>query len=218
MSRTGRTGRNGSPRTAPISAWSTASARAARSTSRGRTYRVDIMAERGLYDDAKKGKFRCSDPHLRLKDMEADGVDAEVIYGVLGTASKLNDKEASNEVLRIYNDWLKDFCSHYPGPPDRPRLPALWQRRRRGEGGPPRRQDGAHAASNCRARGTWSRCGTRAGSRCGRRSTRSICRCISTPSRRPRRAPARRRRRSAARRCSPASRRSRWASSTSSRG
>jgi hypothetical protein len=77
--------------------------------------RVDIMAERGLYEDAKKGKVRCSDPHLGLKDMEADGVDAEVIYGVLGTASKLNDSEASNEVLRIYNDWLKDFCSHYPG-------------------------------------------------------------------------------------------------------
>src|SRR6516162_421633 len=69
----------------------------------------------GLFSDAKQGKVRCSDPHLRLKDMEADGVDAEIIYGVLGTASKLNDAEASNEVLRIYNDWLKDFCSHYPG-------------------------------------------------------------------------------------------------------
>src|SRR6201988_4420168 len=80
----------------------------------GQNVRVDIMAERGLYEDAKNGKIRCSDPHLRLKDMEADGVDAEVIYGVLGTASKLNDSEASNEVLRIYNDWLKDFCSHYP--------------------------------------------------------------------------------------------------------
>src|SRR6516164_8769357 len=80
----------------------------------GQNVRVDIMAERGLYEDAKKGKIRCSDPHLRLKDMEADGVDAEVIYGVLGTASKLNDTEASNEVLRIYNDWLRDFCSHYP--------------------------------------------------------------------------------------------------------
>jgi uncharacterized protein len=80
----------------------------------GQNVRVDIMAERGLYEDAKKGKTRCSDPHLRLKDMEADGVDAEIIYGVLGTASKLNDAEASNEVLRIYNDWLKDFCSHYP--------------------------------------------------------------------------------------------------------
>src|SRR2546428_1419706 len=80
----------------------------------GQNVRVDIMAEHGLYSDAKKGKFRCRDPHLRLKDMEEDGVDAEVIYGVLGTASKLNDMEASNEVLRIYNDWLKEFCSHYP--------------------------------------------------------------------------------------------------------
>ena len=80
----------------------------------GQNVRVDIMAEHGLYSDAKQGKVRCHDPHLRLKDMEADGVDAEVIYGVLGTASKLNDREASNEVLRIYNDWLKEFCSHYP--------------------------------------------------------------------------------------------------------
>src|SRR5215467_14123481 len=80
----------------------------------GQNLRVDIMAERGLYKDAKEGRIRCSDPHLRLKDMEADGVDAEVIYGVLGTASKLNDTEASNEVLHIYNDWLKDFCGHYP--------------------------------------------------------------------------------------------------------
>src|SRR6202158_153757 len=76
--------------------------------------RVDIMAEHGLYSDAKLGKFRCRDPHLRLKDMEEDGVDAEVIFGILGTASKLNDMEASNEVLRIYNDWPKEFCSHYP--------------------------------------------------------------------------------------------------------
>src|SRR5437660_8788446 len=80
----------------------------------GQNVRVDIMAEHGLYSDAKQGKYRCRDPHLRLKDMEEDGVDAEVIYGVLGTASKLNDQEASNEVLHIYNDWLKEFCSHYP--------------------------------------------------------------------------------------------------------
>src|SRR5258708_598956 len=80
----------------------------------GQNVRVDIMAEHGIYSDAKKGKSRCGDPHLRLKDMEEDGCDAEVIYGVLGTASKLNDQEASNEVLRIYNDWLKEFCSHYP--------------------------------------------------------------------------------------------------------
>src|SRR6266702_2604592 len=41
----------------------------------GQNVRVDIMAEHGLYSVAKKGKFRCRDPHLRLKDMEEDGVD-----------------------------------------------------------------------------------------------------------------------------------------------
>jgi predicted TIM-barrel fold metal-dependent hydrolase len=80
----------------------------------GQNYRVDKMAETGLYDDGKKDVRRVSDPHLRIKDMDRDGVDAEVIYGILGAASRLNDREASNEMLRIYNDWLKDFCSHYP--------------------------------------------------------------------------------------------------------
>ena len=35
----------------------------------GQNVRVDIMEEHGLFSDAKKGQVRCSDPHLRLKDM-----------------------------------------------------------------------------------------------------------------------------------------------------
>jgi uncharacterized protein len=80
----------------------------------GQNYRVDKMAETGLFEDGKKDVRRVSDPHLRIKDMDRDGVDAEVIYGILGAASRLNDREASNEMLRIYNNWLKEFCSHYP--------------------------------------------------------------------------------------------------------
>ena len=80
----------------------------------GQNHRVDKMAETGMYEDGKKDIRRCSDPHLRIKDMDRDGVDAEVIYGILGAASRLNDREASNEMLRIYNNWLKEFCSHYP--------------------------------------------------------------------------------------------------------
>jgi hypothetical protein len=49
------------------------------------------------------GGFRA----FRCGDMEADGADAEIICGVLGTAPRLNDTEASNEVLCIYNGWLK---------------------------------------------------------------------------------------------------------------
>jgi predicted TIM-barrel fold metal-dependent hydrolase len=80
----------------------------------GQNRRVDIMAETGLFADGQKDIRRVSDPHLRLKDMERDGVDAEVIFGILGSASKLQDNEAAAEMFRIYNDWLKDFCSHYP--------------------------------------------------------------------------------------------------------
>src|SRR5262245_65197067 len=80
----------------------------------GRQLRVDAMAATGLYEDGKKGIRRPGDPHLRAKEMDRDGVDAEVIYGILAAAAKLNDREASNEMLRIYNTWLSDFCSHYP--------------------------------------------------------------------------------------------------------
>jgi predicted TIM-barrel fold metal-dependent hydrolase len=80
----------------------------------GMHHRVDIMAKTGLYDDGAKGIQRISDPHLRIKDMDRDNVDAEVIYGILGAATRLKDAEAANVMLRIYNDWLVDFCSHYP--------------------------------------------------------------------------------------------------------
>ena len=80
----------------------------------GQNYRVDKMAETGLYEDGKKGIRRPTDPHLRLKDMERDGVQAEVIFGILGAATRLSDHEAAREMFRIYNDWLKDFCRHYP--------------------------------------------------------------------------------------------------------
>src|SRR5260370_23500917 len=80
----------------------------------GQNYRVDKMAETGLYDAGKRGERRPGDAHLRIKEMEKDGVDAEIIFGILGVASRLEDHEAANEMLRIYNDFLRDFCSHYP--------------------------------------------------------------------------------------------------------
>ena len=33
---------------------------------------------------------------------------------MLAAAAKLEDAEASNEMLRIYNDLMIDFCRHYP--------------------------------------------------------------------------------------------------------
>ena len=81
---------------------------------KGKHARADLMAATNLYEDGKNDIRRITDPDLRLKDMMLDGVDAEVIYGILGAATKLADHEAANEMFRIYNDWLADFCSHYP--------------------------------------------------------------------------------------------------------
>jgi len=53
--------------------------------------RVDVMAATGLYDDGKKGIRRPGDPHLRIKEMDRDGVDAEVNHGILAAAAKLKE-------------------------------------------------------------------------------------------------------------------------------
>jgi predicted TIM-barrel fold metal-dependent hydrolase len=81
----------------------------------GKQLRVDKMAEAGLYDDFnKKGHRRPGDPHLRVRELDRDGVDAEVIYGILAACAKVEDREAANEMLRIYNNFMNNFCSYYP--------------------------------------------------------------------------------------------------------
>jgi len=80
----------------------------------GQNHRVDIMAATGFYEDGKKGRRRPTDPVLRAQDMDRDGVQAEVIFGILGAATRLNDPVAANEMFRIYNDWLVAFCKHDP--------------------------------------------------------------------------------------------------------
>jgi predicted TIM-barrel fold metal-dependent hydrolase len=72
------------------------------------------MAATGLYEDGKRGIRRITDPELRLRDQERDGVQAEVLYGILGTTRRLGDPEAAVEVMRIYNEWLADFCDAHP--------------------------------------------------------------------------------------------------------
>ena len=133
----------------------------------GTHYRVDVMASTGLYEDGKKGIRRPTDPALRVKDMDRDGVDAEVIYGILGAATRLNDPEAANEMFRIYNDWLVDFCRTSPiatsGSPACPTATST----------PPSRKSTASpssvfAAWSCLAPGTWIPCGTPSGNRSGR--------------------------------------------------
>jgi predicted TIM-barrel fold metal-dependent hydrolase len=80
----------------------------------GRNAQTDRIASTGLYEDGKKQIRRCTDPDLRLVDMQSDGIDAEVIYGILGVAGRMNKPAVFNIMIRIYNDWLHTFCSKYP--------------------------------------------------------------------------------------------------------
>src|ERR1700731_735652 len=80
----------------------------------GKIHRSDRMASEGIYQDGKKGIRRMTDPELRIKDQDRDGIQAEALYGILGATSRINDDEAAGEMLSIYNQWLADFCNTHP--------------------------------------------------------------------------------------------------------
>jgi len=80
----------------------------------GKQHRADRMAETGLYDAGLNGIRRPGDPDLRAQELDKDGVDAEVIYGILAACAKMKDPEAADEMLRIYNDFMNAFAGTYP--------------------------------------------------------------------------------------------------------
>src|SRR5665213_1778122 len=80
----------------------------------GKIHRSDRMASTGLYADEQRRVRRLTNPDLRLQDQDRDGIQAEILYGILGATNRLNDHEAAGAMLRIYNDWLADFCSKQP--------------------------------------------------------------------------------------------------------
>jgi predicted TIM-barrel fold metal-dependent hydrolase len=56
------------------------------------------------------------DGAAHLKDLDADGVDAAIIYPGLGSASfTIDDRGFANALIRTYNNWLlDDFCGVDP--------------------------------------------------------------------------------------------------------
>ena len=73
---------------------------------RGRSPQIDHMYEAGFFD----GRPHPSTPELRIMDQEIDGVDADVIYGILAIGTLLKDRKILTKVYQIYNTWLVDFC------------------------------------------------------------------------------------------------------------
>ena len=62
------------------------------------------------YEEGRKGGF---DPHTRIVDMDADGIDAAFLYLGLFTGA-VEDPDLSAAMCRAYNRWLVDYCKPYP--------------------------------------------------------------------------------------------------------
>ncbi len=55
------------------------------------------------------------DPAARLKDMDLDGVAAQILYTTVGfTLFGIQDGEFQEACFSVYNDWLSEFCKYAP--------------------------------------------------------------------------------------------------------
>jgi predicted TIM-barrel fold metal-dependent hydrolase len=55
------------------------------------------------------------DPHVRIKDMDKEGVDVAVCFPSLATSlCCLEDVELEAAMLTAYNRWMADHCAPYP--------------------------------------------------------------------------------------------------------
>lgn len=71
-------------------------------------------AEREKLQGALVGGF---DPHARIKDMDLEGRDVDVLYPSLLLGENMNtfkDYKLISAICRAYNNWLADFCRPYP--------------------------------------------------------------------------------------------------------
>ncbi len=63
------------------------------------------------YNEGRKGGF---DPHARIVDMDADGIDAAFLYPSLGLfTGAVEAPDLSAAMCRAYNRWLVDYCKPY---------------------------------------------------------------------------------------------------------
>ena len=84
-----------------------------RNYSQGMRDHTNRMDAAGIFDTSDGG-YHPTTPHLRLRDQDLDGVDAEVIYGLFNVSPKLKDYDQVTQIFKIYNDWIADFCKTNP--------------------------------------------------------------------------------------------------------
>jgi predicted TIM-barrel fold metal-dependent hydrolase len=63
-------------------------------------------------EQARTGAFN---PHARVTDMDAEGIDVAVLYPTIGLGFwGITDPAAAVAVARAYNDWLASYCAAAP--------------------------------------------------------------------------------------------------------
>jgi predicted TIM-barrel fold metal-dependent hydrolase len=82
----------------------------ARFHSRRPNFDDDFGADRSV--GGKYGQ-RHGNPTIQIQDMDTEGIDMAVLYGLIGSWRQ-NDPEFAIAEHRAYNDWLAEFCSHNP--------------------------------------------------------------------------------------------------------
>lgn len=56
-----------------------------------------------------------SDPHLRIRDMDTDGIDVALLLPSQGLViGAVRDAGLAAAISRAYNNWLADYCRPYP--------------------------------------------------------------------------------------------------------
>jgi hypothetical protein len=143
---------------------------------RGHSKHVDKMFDVGFYE----GGPHPTTPELRLKDQQLDGVDAEVMYGILGIRMRLQQPELTQLVMKSTTIGQPGFAIPTRGALSAlPAFPITIRRRRQ---------------KNCSGRPHWvsrepisppprqsTRCGAALGTLCGRRRKIATCRSHFTP-------------------------------------
>ena len=84
----------------------------------GESLHLDRMAEVGFFDGVAEGIYHPVDPELRVKDQEIDGIDAEVIYGILGIGGGMfiesgPEAETLVSIYDIYNEYVAGLVKGY---------------------------------------------------------------------------------------------------------
>ncbi len=78
----------------------------------GKTAEELVEHQKAGFDAARAGGW---DPAERLKDMQLDGVSAEVLYTSLGfNLFWIEDAAFQEACFRVYNDWLAEFVNYDP--------------------------------------------------------------------------------------------------------